>query len=153
MIIQRRTMMVLASIIAMMTSFYGFINGSELQAQVFTDRSMPGSDRGNVDRTFSPKEVEIAPQALNYEEVREFVGYPEEARNAGIQGKVVLRVLVDEKGNYMRHEVVDSFHPLLRIPCEVFVPFMRFRPALRQGDLVSCWVTVPFEFQLPQYGK
>lgn len=150
---QRRTMMVLASAIALMTSFYGVMGGFALQAQVFSDRSVPVSDRGNDNRAYFPENVEIAPQPLNYEEVRDFIGYPEEARNAGIQGKVVLRVLVDQRGNYIRHEVVDSFHPLLRIPCEVFVPFMRFRPALQDEKLVNCWVTVPFHFALPKYGR
>jgi len=87
---------------------------------------------------------------INYEEIRETLGYPKAAKDAGIQGKVSLRVYVSRDGTYFSHEVVESFHPLLRIPTEAFVPYLRFEPARKRGKSVASWTDVAFEFPLNQ---
>ena len=102
---------------------------------------------------YSSYKVDVPPRILNYEEVREYIGYPEVAKNAGIQGRIVLKVLVNENGHYVRHEVEEDFHPLLRIPCETLVPYLQFEPASHDQKKVSCWMSVPFNFDLPSYGK
>ena len=38
---------------------------------------------------------------VNLDQIRKQVGYPQIARDAGIQGQVVIRVLIDENGNYV----------------------------------------------------
>jgi hypothetical protein len=105
------------------------------------------------DRIWRAEEVDQEPQPINYQQVKEWIGYPERAYQSGIQGDVTLRVLVDEKGEYVRHEVVDSFHPLLRIPCDVFTQLMVFKPAAKDGVSVKCWVKVEYHFEIPNYGK
>lgn len=57
--------------------------------------------------------VDQEPTPLNLDEFNKKIGYPLLLREAGIIGKVVFRVLVDEEGNYVRHEVIKSPHPLL----------------------------------------
>lgn len=89
-----------------------------------------------------------APHPTNLQEIKEALGYPEPALKAGIEGRVILRIWVDEKGGYVRHEVVESFHPLLHIPCELFAPYLHFRPAMTRGEAVPGTVEVPFEFRL-----
>ena len=37
-----------------------------------------------------------APIPLNLDSIKKLIGYPEEAKNANIEGKVVVRVLIDE---------------------------------------------------------
>lgn len=105
------------------------------------------------DRIWRANEVDQQPQAINYQQVKEWIGYPERAYQSGIQGDVTLRVLVDKQGEYLRHEVVNSFHPLLRIPCEVFTQLMVFKPATKEGRAVKCWVEVEYHFEIPNYGK
>ncbi|MEM7371272.1 MAG: energy transducer TonB [Bacteroidota bacterium] len=88
------------------------------------------------------------PIPKNLPAIKEQIGYPPIAKNAGIEGRVILRILVDEKGNYVKHSVVDSFHPMLRIPVELHVPLVTFEPAKRMGKATSGWVSIPFQFDL-----
>lgn len=110
-------------------------------------------DSRDDDRIWHASEVDIEPQPINYQQVEEWIGYPETAYNAGIQGDVSLRVLVDQEGQYVKHEVENSFHPLLRIPCEVFTQLLEFKPASKNGEAVTCWVKVSYHFEIPDYGK
>lgn len=105
------------------------------------------------DRIWRANEVDHQPEALNYDLIVEGMGYPQAAYDAGIQGEVTLQVLVDEKGNYVSHEVVSSFHPLLRIPCEIFSSLLTFKPALKEGMPVKCYTEVTYHFEIPGYGQ
>jgi hypothetical protein len=111
------------------------------------------ADPSDDDRIWRAEEVDQRPQPINYQQVKGWIGYPETAYKSGIQGDVILRILVDERGEYQRHEVVDSFHPLLRIPCEVFTQLMVFKPAMIDGEAVACWAEVAYHFEIPDYGK
>ena len=101
------------------------------------------------DDIFDAESVDYPPLLTNREEIESLIGYPSVAWDAKIEGKVILRILVDEKGYYMNHEVAESFHPLLRIPCEEFAKFLAFTPAESNKQPVKCWVDVPFEFKIP----
>lgn len=50
---------------------------------------------------------------LNYEEVKKQIGYPEIAKEINLEGKVVIRILVDEKGKYVKSIVLKDPHPIL----------------------------------------
>ncbi|MEM7657799.1 MAG: energy transducer TonB [Bacteroidota bacterium] len=89
---------------------------------------------------------------LNIKEVKHSIGYPPKAKDAGIEGKVVLRILVNEEGEYVKHTIMESFHPLLRIPCELHAPLITFEPAIQNGEAVTAWVVVPFSFRSPNVG-
>ncbi len=106
-----------------------------------------------VERIWGAEDVDQVPECLNFDQISEGIGYPEAAYNAGIQGSVVLKVLVDKDGHYLRHEVVSSHHPLLRIPCEVFSQLLTFKPALKDGQAVKCFTEVEFDFEIPDYGS
>lgn len=105
------------------------------------------------DRIWSPEDVDREPEPLNYDQIAEGIGYPKVAYDAGIQGDVTLRILVDEKGNYVSHEVLESYHPLLGIACEVFSPLLTFKPAYRNGSAVKCYTEVSYHFEIPEYGN
>lgn len=120
--------------------------------KVFSDRSTPASFTSSIGAgeavVYTSQNVDMLPQALNYDMITEHMGYPEVAKRSGIEGKVTLRVLVDENGEYVHHSIVADDHPLLRIPCELFTPYLKFEPAVVNGRKVKCWINVPFEFSL-----
>jgi len=83
------------------------------------------------------------PVPLNYSEVRALMKCP-------TTGSVVLNILVDRIGRYVRHEVDDDTttppQPLLAT-VEAHVAKLKFKPA-RIGDVpVDAWVSLPFEFK------
>jgi len=73
--------------------------------------------------------------------------YPPLARHAGVQGIVLLRVEVDEKGNVVQIEVVRG-HPLLVNAAVEAVKQWKYRPTLVNGGAVPVIVTVTVRFAL-----
>ncbi|RMG69104.1 MAG: energy transducer TonB [Bacteroidetes bacterium] len=92
--------------------------------------------------------AEEEPQPINMEDVRQLIGYPDIAREAGIQGSVVVRVLVDTKGNYSKHRIINQVHPLLAKAVEEQIHLLRFTPAIQGGKPIQFWVNIPFNFIL-----
>lgn len=81
------------------------------------------------------------PRPRNLRFIREQIPYLETAKVSGIKGEVRLLVFVDPMGNYAGHEVLGSDHPLLRIPCETYARYLRFRPATENDRPVAgTWV-------------
>ena len=75
--------------------------------------------------------------------------YPVDARNAGIEGRVVARVYIDETGKVVRVEIVQS-------PAKVFDQSVRealmkssFYPAMKEGAPVKSKITMRFDFRGP----
>jgi TonB family protein len=73
--------------------------------------------------------------------------YPEFARDAGITGKVVLHVLIDEGGRVQEVEIVQSIPGLDQAAVEA-VKGWTFEPALKAGLPVAAWFEVPIDFRL-----
>lgn len=76
--------------------------------------------------------------------------YPAQARRAGMQGTVVLRVLVDAQGRPQQIVIQDSSgHRLLdRAARRQVLERWRFKPAMRGGHAVAAWALVPVVFTL-----
>jgi TonB family protein len=75
--------------------------------------------------------------------------YPASARREGREGRVLLRVLVDDQGRSKRVEINSSSgsEALDRAATEA-IKLWRFHPA-RVGDRpIESWVSIPIEFQL-----
>jgi len=92
-------------------------------------------------------EVEKAPECINLAQIRGSMSYPEVARQAGIEGRVTVKVLVGPDGNVLKVGSVTG--------PEVFTDEVRdksmnlqFTPGLQNGKPVKVWVTVPFNFKL-----
>ncbi|MBD3332643.1 TonB family protein [candidate division GN15 bacterium] len=76
--------------------------------------------------------------------------YPEKAKEGGIEGKVILSVLVDKKGQAAKVQVAeapDPDHGLAKAAVAV-VKKAKFKPARAEGEIVACWIYLPFEFVL-----
>jgi protein TonB len=88
------------------------------------------------------------PKPVNMDEIKKLIGYPPMAKEAEIQGKVVVRVLVDKTGHYVKHLVLKDPHPLLTKGVTDKLPELKFTPGRQNNQPVKVWVTIPFDFKL-----
>ena len=75
--------------------------------------------------------------------------YPESARREGREGRVLLRVLVDDQGQSKKVEInISSGSDALDRAATEAIRRWRFHPA-RDGDKpVESWLRIPIEFHL-----
>ena len=76
------------------------------------------------------------------------IPYPEDARSRGIEGTVVLSVLVDESGQVRAVKVISGPGAGLDQAAAKAVERIRFRPALRKGQPVAAQITYRYTFLL-----
>lgn len=101
------------------------------------------SDRSRVDEP---------PVPLNLPEVKAKIGYPQLAVRTYTQGRVVVKILINDEGAYVRHTLIDQPNPMLAQAVEAEITALQFKPAVFNGRRIDCWVTIPFEFALKQEG-
>ena len=109
----------------------------------------PG-DTGSGNTLPQPFDVFLGemPVPLNLDDVRKSISYPQEAREARLEGKVSYRVLVSDKGEYVRHELIRATNPLFDRHCARQLKALRFQPGKMGERAVPVWITIPFAFQL-----
>jgi len=74
--------------------------------------------------------------------------YPSVARRAGVEGRVVVRVLIGTNGRVLEAQVGKSVPVLDRSALTAARQWV-FTPALDgSGHQVPCWVAIPFVFRL-----
>jgi protein TonB len=73
--------------------------------------------------------------------------YPEIARDAGIEGRVLVRALVGEDGSVQKVLLIQGVLGLDEAALEAGMTAV-FRPALQQGRPVAVWVVIPIDFSL-----
>jgi protein TonB len=76
------------------------------------------------------------------------IPYPEEARARGVEGTVVLRVLVDETGTVRSVKHVSGPCGGLDEAAAKAVARFRFRPAMRRGQPVATEIRYTYTFEL-----
>jgi len=74
--------------------------------------------------------------------------YPPRARRMNIQGRVLLRVLINKDGRAADMEVVESAHPDFTRAARRSARHSIYVPMKRFGQPVEAWVLIPFHFQL-----
>ncbi len=73
--------------------------------------------------------------------------YPDIAREAGVEGKVLVQALVGKDGRVKDTRVVSG-PPMLKDNAEAAVKQYVFKPALANNKPVACWVAIPINFTL-----
>jgi TonB family protein len=68
------------------------------------------------------------------------------AREIGVHGRVVLRVLVLENGQVARMEILESPSPILGDQAVTAVRKSSFMPATKDGDPCPATMVIPFIF-------
>ncbi|MBK9449733.1 MAG: TonB family protein [Bacteroidetes bacterium] len=105
----------------------------------------------NEPREIGPNEfvlLEREPEPINMNELTRMIGYPPDAKASEIQGKVIIRVQIDTKGNYVKHIIIKNPHPILTQAVESKIAFLKFKPGIQYGKPIKVWVTIPFDFKL-----
>lgn len=90
--------------------------------------------------------VHREPVAVNVSHIKHKISRNISWHSNGHDAAVVVRVLVDEHGNYLRHKVISSTHPELKRRSDAYASQLVFTPAIRDGRAVRYWVNVPFYY-------
>jgi len=73
--------------------------------------------------------------------------YPEIARKVGVEGIVVVKVLIDKKGNVEKAEIFKSV-PALDDAALKAAKKCTFKPAKQRLKPVKVWMKIPYKFKL-----
>jgi protein TonB len=73
--------------------------------------------------------------------------YPPLAREAGVEGPVVVEIVISEEGDVTQAAALSG-HPLLRDAAVAAARGWKFRPALVDGKAVKVVATLTFNFSL-----
>lgn len=92
-------------------------------------------------------EVEKAPECVNLKQIDAMIIYPEAAREIGLEGRVTVKVLVNEEGRVIKVGSITG-NEILADAVRGKVDYLEFTPGLQNGRAVKVWVAVPFNFRL-----
>ncbi len=74
--------------------------------------------------------------------------YPAAARESAIQGKVIVRVQLDEKGKIIQSEIGNGLGAGCDEEALRVVRLMKFNPGALRGVPTKMWLSVPVGFKL-----
>lgn len=92
--------------------------------------------------------LEKEPAPVNLDQLKGLIGYPPLAKEAELEGKVIVRVQVDKNGQYVKHLVIKDPHPILTKAVTDKINMLSFTPGIQAGKPIKVWVTIPFDFKL-----
>jgi protein TonB len=118
-------------------------------------QTTPGVETGGDNIVVAPPSEEELPKYGDYvyvEELPEAINkvspsYPDIAREAGVDGTVLVQALVGKDGKVKDTKVVKSI-PMLDASAAAAVKQWVFKPALSNNKPVAVWVAVPVKFTL-----
>ncbi|MCH8558781.1 MAG: energy transducer TonB [Balneolia bacterium] len=95
--------------------------------------------------------VEQMPELIGgMEALQRHIVYPEIARRAGIQGRVVVQIVIDTEGYPRNPQIVRSVGGGLDEAAIAAVQQVRFTPGMQRGRPVMVQYTIPVQFRLTQ---
>lgn len=112
-----------------------------------------------------PKEVNNAPMYKVVEEMPEYPGgmqacmrflgehirYPESALKAGVEGKVLTSIVVDQYGSVVNVEVLQGVSPELDAEAVRVLRMMpKWKPGTQNGKPIRVRFSIPINFRLPE---
>ncbi len=94
-------------------------------------------------------QLEREPMPVNLDDVKRVIGFPGTAKNHDMDGKVIIRMLVDKKGYVADYvNLRPTLSPFLVEAVTAGVPLLVFTPGTQASEPVYCWVSIPFTFKL-----
>lgn len=94
----------------------------------------------NVDQTPMPVDGMVG--------IMKNVKYPDEARIAGVQGKVFVKATINTDGKVVNAEIVKSDSEKLNEASLRAIAKTKFNAGIKDGEKVVAEVTIPIMFQL-----
>ncbi|MFQ5769165.1 MAG: energy transducer TonB [bacterium] len=81
--------------------------------------------------------------------IQKALKYPEIARKAGIEGRVIVQVLVSEKGEVVKTRIMKTLgHSGCDEAAVNAIKSVKWKPALQRDKPVKVWVAIPVIFKL-----
>lgn len=94
-------------------------------------------------------DVESQPELIGgMEALQDAVDYPEFAKKARIEGRVIVQFVVDKKGNVQDPKVTRGVHKLLNEEAIRAVKKQKFKPGKQSGQVVKVQMSLPVTFRL-----
>jgi protein TonB len=90
--------------------------------------------------------VQRDPQIVRLEKPQ----FPNFVWKLGIEGQVVVRVLIDANGKPLDSQILKSTNPVFEEPVVDAVMKSQFNPAQMGQGPVAAWLTIPFKFRQPK---
>jgi periplasmic protein TonB len=127
-----------------------YVLGNDIVGKIdedkITDKIKKDIDKPDK-QVFENFEVGVAPECTNLQQVKSSIEYPKLAVDAGIEGRVTVRVMVGEDGNVLKVGSItgsEIFYEEVKEKSKNLI----FTPGLQNNKAVNVWVTVPFVFKL-----
>ncbi|MGE5406807.1 MAG: energy transducer TonB [Methanosarcina sp.] len=77
------------------------------------------------------------------------ITYPQDAKDNGIEGKVILRFVVTKEGNVVQPTIIKGLCPSIdKAVLDVVPKIPRFQPGSNGGKPVNIWYSIPITFKL-----
>lgn len=74
--------------------------------------------------------------------------YPEKAKKAGVEGRVIVKLWIDTKGDVRKAILMKSSDEIFDKPSLDAAMKYKFSPAMYRDNPVSVWVIIPFTYRL-----
>ncbi|MFZ1289063.1 MAG: energy transducer TonB [Melioribacteraceae bacterium] len=98
---------------------------------------------------FAQEELDKMPEIKGgIQELAKNIKYPESAKVEGIEGKVLVKAVIDEVGNVESAEVEKSVNKDLDEAAISAVKLTKFTPGEKDGKFVKAEVVIPIKFKL-----
>jgi TonB family protein len=80
--------------------------------------------------------------------IAKYVVYPEKAKEAGIEGTVLVQARVGIDGHVEETQILKGVSTGLNKAAEEAIKQVKFHPAKQRDKKVAVWITIPVEFRL-----
>jgi TonB family protein len=87
-----------------------------------------------------------------YKYMSEKIIYPADAIKEGIEGKVYIKFIIDERGKVINPKVIKGVHPSLdKVALDVVSSMPDWKPGMKSGKSIDSEMTLPISFNLEVY--
>ena len=117
-------------------------------SQIYDLMEVSKPKKMNNNLKFEYIEREVEPSAYPGFTVEDFVAYPELAKEAGIEGRVIIAAFINAKGVPRNIYLVKGVFESLDKEALNAVKQSRWIPAKQEGKRIGVWVNIPVSFKL-----
>ncbi len=132
------------------------IRSTELNLSELPPPPPPPGQEENIEAGYVFVPYDQAPQLVGgMDAIKRNLVYPELARKAGIEGLVIVGVLIDEEGRPIKTQILKAsgVHIGFEEAATAAVMKTRWIPAKQRDKAVKVWVSIPIHFRLHEPSK